>query len=32
MSYEFQRFEEPETDYFELEAWNPGYLPWRINI
>lgn len=23
---EFQRFEEPETDYFELEAWNQGEI------
>lgn len=23
---EFQRFEEPETDYFELEAWNGGEI------
>ena len=26
MSYEFQRFEEPETDYFELEQWNGGEI------
>ena len=23
---EFQRFDEPETDYFELEAWNQGEI------
>ncbi|QIK50586.1 hypothetical protein G7058_00025 [Jeotgalibaca porci] len=23
---EFQRFEEPETDYFELEQWNGGEI------
>ena len=23
---EFQRFEEPETDYFELEQWNGGAI------
>lgn len=23
---DFQRFEEPETDYFELEQWNGGEI------
>ena len=23
---DFQRFEEPVTDYFELEAWNQGEI------
>lgn len=23
---EFPRFQEPETDYFELEAWNGGEI------
>lgn len=26
MTYEFSRFQEPETDYFELEAWNQGEI------
>lgn len=26
MAYEFSRFQEPETDYFELEAWNGGEI------
>lgn len=26
MKYEFQRFDEPETDYFELEQWNGGEI------
>lgn len=26
MEHEFTRFEEPETDYFELEQWNGGEI------
>ena len=26
MEANFNRFQEPETDYFELEAWNQGEI------